>query len=119
MFLEKPLDLIREDGINAACLPSCNNMFDHTFVNHTGRYFNWIGRVDLILTCFYLNTIFGEEKLSWLPSINKVADKRSSKAKHCNLMRKILCLCKCKFSSADLFLKGSQLDFSSPKKFVR
>jgi len=36
MFLEKPLDLIREDGINAACLPACNNMFDHTFVNHTG-----------------------------------------------------------------------------------
>jgi len=36
MFLEKPLDLIREDGINAACLPACNNMFDHTFVNQTG-----------------------------------------------------------------------------------
>jgi hypothetical protein len=36
MFLEKPLDLIREDGINAACLPACNNMFDHTFVNNTG-----------------------------------------------------------------------------------
>ena len=38
MFLEKPLDLIREDGINAACLPACNNMFDHTFVNHTGKF---------------------------------------------------------------------------------
>jgi len=36
MFLTTPLDLIREDGINAACLPACNNMFDHTFVNQTG-----------------------------------------------------------------------------------
>ena len=41
MFLEKPLDLIREDGINAACLPACNNMFDHTFVNHTGKLLNF------------------------------------------------------------------------------
>ena len=38
MFLEEPLDLIREDGINAACLPACNNMFDHTFVNQTGNF---------------------------------------------------------------------------------
>jgi len=36
MFLTTPLDLIREDGINAACLPACNNMFDHAFVNQTG-----------------------------------------------------------------------------------
>ena len=37
MFLVKPIDLIREDGVNAACLPACNNMFDHTFVNQTGK----------------------------------------------------------------------------------
>ena len=44
MFLEKPLDLIREDGINAACLPACNNMFDHTFVNQTGKHSKPFGK---------------------------------------------------------------------------
>ena len=77
MFLVKPIDLIREDGVNAACLPACNNMFDHTFVNHTGRRLQYFKNgLNLVLTCFYLNTIFGEEKLNWLPSINKVVDEK-------------------------------------------
>ena len=44
---------------------------------------------------------------------------RRSKSKHCNLTRKFVCLWKCKFSSATLFLEGSQLNFSSLKYFVK
>jgi len=36
MVLEKPINLVEEKGVNAACLPGCNDMFDHTFKNHTG-----------------------------------------------------------------------------------
>jgi hypothetical protein len=37
--------------------------------------------VFVILTCFHLTNLFGEEKFSWLPSKNKVAE-------HFNLTRK-------------------------------
>ena len=38
---------------------------------------NWIDQVDLIiLTCFHLTKKFVEEKFSWLPSKNKVADEK-------------------------------------------
>ena len=59
----------------------------------------------VIFTCF-----FGEEKFYWLPSKNKVADEATE---NCNLTRKFVCLWK--WSSATLFLEGSQLMFSSPK----
>jgi len=36
LALEKPINLVEEKGVNAACLPGCNDMFDHTFTNHTG-----------------------------------------------------------------------------------
>jgi len=36
LVLEKPINLIEEEGVNAACLPACNDMFVHTFKNHTG-----------------------------------------------------------------------------------
>jgi len=36
MALDKPINLVQEEGVNAACLPGCNDMFDHTFENHTG-----------------------------------------------------------------------------------
>ena len=34
--LKEPIDLIQNEGVNAACLPACNNMFHHTFANNTG-----------------------------------------------------------------------------------
>ena len=36
LALSKPIKLVEEDSVNAACLPACNNMFDHTFANKTG-----------------------------------------------------------------------------------
>jgi len=36
LVLVKPINLVQEDGVNAACLPACNDMFDHTFINDTG-----------------------------------------------------------------------------------
>jgi len=36
LALAKPINLVEEKGVNAACLPGCNDMFDHTFTNHTG-----------------------------------------------------------------------------------
>ena len=41
--------------------------------------------------------------------------KRSCKTNRCNLARKMMCLWESKYSSA-LFLEGSQLKFSSPKR---
>jgi hypothetical protein len=39
LTLEKPIDLINSNGINAACLPTCNDMFEYQFANGTGtRY---------------------------------------------------------------------------------
>ena len=32
------------------------------------QYLNWIGLLDLILTCFHLTNFFYKEKFSWLPS---------------------------------------------------
>ena len=34
--LDRPLDLASTEGLNAACLPACNNMFDYKFQNGTG-----------------------------------------------------------------------------------
>ena len=45
--------------------------------------------------------------------------KPDEKNYQCDLKLKFVCLWKCKFSSATLFLEGSQLNFSSPKKFVK
>jgi hypothetical protein len=36
LVLDEPIDLVREEGVNAACIPNCNGMFDHTFKNDTG-----------------------------------------------------------------------------------
>lgn len=36
LALDKPINLVEEEGVNAACLPACNDMFVHTFKNHTG-----------------------------------------------------------------------------------
>merc|ERR1711976_125465 len=36
MVLDEPIDLVKEEGVNAACMPACNEMFVHTFKNHTG-----------------------------------------------------------------------------------
>jgi len=36
MILTKPINLVKEEGVNAACLPACDNMFSHTFTNNTG-----------------------------------------------------------------------------------
>jgi len=36
LALAKPINLVQEDGVNAACLPACNDMFYHTFINGTG-----------------------------------------------------------------------------------
>ena len=53
----------------------------------------------------------------WLPSKNKVDDeRRSSNTKHCNLTEKFVCLWKCKFLSATLFLEDRQRNFSYQKK---
>ena len=41
------------------------------------------------------------------------------KTEHCNLKRKLVCLWKWKFSSATLFLEGSQLIFYASKKIVK
>jgi len=36
MVLDEPIDLVKEEGVNAACMPACSEMFVHTFKNHTG-----------------------------------------------------------------------------------
>ncbi len=36
LILERPIDLVGTNGVNAACLPACNNMFDYKFGNGTG-----------------------------------------------------------------------------------
>lgn len=36
LTLEKPINLLRHDGINAACIPTCDNMFGYQFSNGTG-----------------------------------------------------------------------------------
>ena len=38
MVLDEPIDLVKEEGVNAACMPACNEMFVHTFKNHTGLF---------------------------------------------------------------------------------
>ena len=38
LALDKPINLVEEEGVNAACLPACNDMFVHTFKNHTGTF---------------------------------------------------------------------------------
>ena len=55
---------------------------------------------------------FGVEKLSWLPSKNKVADEGLHFQRYTNLLVKLQCS---DFSSSNLFLEGNQLIFSSPK----
>ena len=69
------------------------------------------------LEVYSFDEIFGEENFSWLPSKNI---ERTSKTKHSNLTRKFVCLWKCKsiFVSHSVF-GGSQLNFSSPKKFFK
>merc|ERR1711973_813013 len=36
LALDKPVNLVNDDNVNAACIPTCNNMFDHSFANNTG-----------------------------------------------------------------------------------
>jgi len=36
IILERPINLVSQQGVNAACLPDCGNMFDHQFDNGTG-----------------------------------------------------------------------------------
>ena len=36
LILEKPIELQRQNGVNAVCYPACNNMFDYKFQNGTG-----------------------------------------------------------------------------------
>ena len=63
------------------------------------------------------NNFFGEEKFSWLPARNKLADE---KTENYNLTIKFLCPWKWKFSTDTLFLEGSQLPAELHKKsFLR
>ena len=64
----------------------------------------------------HFDYLLTQKNFCWLPSKNEVADKKTD---HCNLTKKFVWLWKCKFSSATLFLEGSHLNFSSPKKFVK
>ena len=41
MVLDEPIDLVKEEGVNAACMPACSEMFVHTFKNHTGLFSSW------------------------------------------------------------------------------
>merc|ERR1712012_378360 len=36
IILEKPINLVQKQGVNAACFPACSNMFEHEFNNGTG-----------------------------------------------------------------------------------
>jgi hypothetical protein len=36
LIVDRPIDLVQANGINAACLPACRNMFDYKFKNGTG-----------------------------------------------------------------------------------
>ena len=36
IILERPINLVSKNGVNAACFPACNNMFEHKFDNGTG-----------------------------------------------------------------------------------
>ena len=70
----------------------------------------------VILILLLFDELFGEEKFSWQPSKDKVADENLHFQRHTNLLIKLQCLI---FSSATLFLKGSHLNFSSPKQLVK
>ena len=66
-----------------------------------------------ILTCFHLTNFFGEEKINWLPSKNKVADENLHFQRHTNFLVKIQCLV------LELFFNSyfaSKLNVSSPKR---
>ena len=63
-----------------------------------------------------MTNFFREEKFSWLPCKKNVADENL----HIQRLTKFLVKLQCSiFSSATLFLKGSQLNFSSPKQLVK
>merc|ERR1712183_411740 len=36
LILDRPINLLRNKGVNAACYPQCNNMFNYRFNNGTG-----------------------------------------------------------------------------------
>jgi len=36
LLLDRPINLLSRNGVNAACYPGCNNMFDYQFNNGTG-----------------------------------------------------------------------------------
>lgn len=36
LILDRKIDLTSKNGVNAACFPSCRNMFDYKFDNGTG-----------------------------------------------------------------------------------
>lgn len=36
LLLDRPIDLLANNGVNAACYPACSNMFDFKFNNGTG-----------------------------------------------------------------------------------
>ena len=58
---------------------------------------------------------FGEEKFSWLPSKNKVANENLHIQRQTNLLVKL----QCSVPSLAIFLEGSVLNFYSPKQIVK
>ena len=39
LTLERPINLLTRNGVNALCYPGCTNMFEHQFNNGTGVRF--------------------------------------------------------------------------------
>ena len=54
-------------------------------------YLNWIGQVGLLLTCL-LDDFFGEEKVRWFSSKNKVDGENLHFQRHINFLIKLQCL---------------------------
>ena len=59
--------------------------------NCTGLQVFVISKLCVILTWFHLTNFFGEEKFSWLPSKNKVADENLHFQRHTNFLVKLQC----------------------------
>ena len=77
---------------------------------------NWIGQVDLILTCIHL-AIFLEKKNSWLHVKNKVADENLHSQRQINFRVKLQCLVlELLFISYFDFRKQSEEFFFSKQK---
>ena len=72
---------------------------------------NWIGQVICYLDLLLFDEFVWREKSCWLPSMNKVANEKRSKTKHCNLIKKICVPLKMQIFVSHFVLRRLQAKF--------